>query len=181
MVQTRLEAQAAQARFLAQTVLLDVQRATSAEAVRDTLERQQATASARYPFLSIALVPVRGVTCPPGLLAANAGRTPPVLLPVRSGEWAHDGVGRAAVVAHDLRRPRRSPTTRPTTLRDGGTDLRIAARAGASGHPHAVLGRGVDLPISAVVERRRRTKRASSWAHHRVAHRRHAGRRAVLH
>ncbi len=45
MVQTRLEAQAAQARFLAQTVLLDVQRATSAEAVRDTLERQQASAS----------------------------------------------------------------------------------------------------------------------------------------
>jgi hypothetical protein len=89
MVQTRLEAQAAQARFLAQTVLLDVQRATSAEAVRETLERQQATASARYPFLSIALVPVRGVTCPPGLLAANAGRTPPVLLPIRAGEWAH--------------------------------------------------------------------------------------------
>ena len=37
LVQTRINAQAEQARFLAQTVLLDVQRAPTAEAVRDTL------------------------------------------------------------------------------------------------------------------------------------------------
>ena len=43
LVQTRLNAHAEQARFLAQTVLLDVQRAPTAEAVRDTLERQQAS------------------------------------------------------------------------------------------------------------------------------------------
>jgi phosphoserine phosphatase RsbU/P len=159
MVQTRLEAQAAQARFLAQTVLLDVQRATSAEAVRDTLERQQATASARYPFLSIALVPVRAVTCPPGLLAANAGRTPPVLLPVRAGEWAHVPApvalpswlttcdGSAALMAYDAADEARRA--------EGGTDLRLVARAVALPATRTPSWAVVlDLPISAVVERR---------------------------
>lgn len=159
MVQTRLEAQAAQARFLAQTVLLDVQRATSAEAVRDTLERQQATASARYPFLSIALVPVRGVTCPPGLLAANAGRTPPVLLPVRAGEWAHVPApvalpswlttcdGNAALMAYDA--------ASDAGRAEGGTDLRLVARAVALPATRTPSWAVVlDLPISAVVERR---------------------------
>jgi len=159
MVQTRLEAQAAQARFLAQTVLLDVQRATSTEAVRDTLDRQQATASARYPFLSIALVPVRGVTCPPGLLAANAGRTPPVPLPARAGDWAHlpapgalpawittcDGV--ASLLAYDAASDERRAA--------GVTDVRMVARAVAMPSTRTPTWAVVlDLPISAVVERR---------------------------
>ena len=159
MVQTRLELQATQARFLAQTVLLDVQRAGSGEAVRDTLERQQATASARYPFLSIALVPVSGITCPPGVPATNAGRTPPVTLPLAAGEWKHvpapsslpawittcDGV--AQLVAYDA--------AADDLRASGGSDLRMVARAVALPATRTPTWAVVlDLPISAVVERR---------------------------
>ncbi len=159
MVQTRLELQATQARFLAQTVLLDVQRAVSTEAVHDTLERQQATASARYPFLSIALVPVAGITCPSGLVAANAGRTPPGPLPARAGDWKHlpaptslpawiatcDGV--AQLIAYDA-----ADEARRTA---GESDLRMVARAVALPATRTPTWAVVlDLPISAVVERR---------------------------
>lgn len=159
MVQTRLDAQASQAGFLAQTVLLDVQRATTADAVRDTLERQQTSAAVRYPFLSIALVPVSGITCPPGALAANAGRTPPVTLPQAGQPWAHmpaptslpswittcDGVAR--VIAYDA--------ADETSRRAGTTDLRMVARAVALPATRTPTWAVVlDLPISAVVERR---------------------------
>ena len=89
LVQTRINAQAEQARFLAQTVLLDVQRAPTAEAVRDTLERQQASGSTRYPFLSIALVPARELACPQAVAPVASGRMPPVALPTTAGPWAH--------------------------------------------------------------------------------------------
>ena len=158
LVQTRLDAQAEQARFLAQTALLDVQRAATPEAVRDTLARQQANGAARYPFLSMAIVPARDVTCPPALRAPDAGRTPPVALPAAAGEWAHvpaptslpswitcEGVAR--VLAYDAA----SDAQRQT----GDTDLRLVARAVAL---PATRSSGwaivLDLPISAVVEQR---------------------------
>ncbi|MFN7979492.1 MAG: SpoIIE family protein phosphatase [Vicinamibacterales bacterium] len=158
MVRTRLEAQTEQARFLAQAVLLDVQRATTAEAVRDTLERQQASGATRYPFLSIALVPVKGVQCPPGLLASNAGRTPPVALPARAGEWAHLAApetlpswikcdGDAHLVAFD------AAEAGPTAL--GERDVRVVARAVALPATRTPTWAVVlDLPISSTVERR---------------------------
>ncbi len=158
LVQTRLDAQAEQARFLAQTALLDVQRATTPEAVRDTLERLQANGAARYPSLSMALVPAHDVTCPPALRAPNAGRTPPVSLPTAAGQWAHmpaptvlpswitcDGVGR--VIAYDA--------ATDEAREAGQGDLRLVARAVAL---PATLSPGwaviLDLPISAVVEQR---------------------------
>ena len=158
LVQTRLDAHTEQARFLAQTALLDLQRATTAEAVRDTLERQQANGAARYPFLSIALVPVSDVTCPPALRAPNAGRTPPIAMPARAGAWAHatppvhlpawvtcDGIAR--VVAYDAA----SDATRAA----GDSDLRLVARAVALPATLAPAWAVVlDLPLSAVVERR---------------------------
>ncbi len=157
MVQTRLEAQTTQARFLAQTVLLDVQRATSAAAVRDTLERQQANAAARYPFLSIAIVPVAGVTCAAGVPATDSGRTPQ--LPAAAGPWAHLPAptslpswistcqGVAELTAYDAAEPAR---------RAGGeADLRLVARAVALPATAAPTWAVVlDLPVSAVVERR---------------------------
>ncbi|MCC6990774.1 MAG: HAMP domain-containing protein, partial [Acidobacteria bacterium] len=160
LVQTRLDAHAEQARFLAQTALLDLQRAATAEAVRDTLERLQASGEARYPSLSIALVPVADVTCPPAQRALNAGRPLPLPLPATAGAWAHmtapsrlpawmtcDGVAR--LVVYDA-----APAARPN---EGGTDLRLVARAVALPATRtpgwAVV---LDLPISAVVERRLR-------------------------
>ncbi|MEZ5416607.1 MAG: SpoIIE family protein phosphatase [Vicinamibacterales bacterium] len=158
MVRTQLDAQTEQARFLAQTVLLDVQRAATAAAVRDTLDRQHAAVSARYPFLSIALVPVRGVSCPPALLASNAGRVPPVPLPQTVGDWQHlpapsslpawvtcDGAAR--LVAYDA--------ADEAALAAGTRDLRVVARAVALPATRTPSWAVVlDLPISAVVERR---------------------------
>jgi len=158
LVQTRLDAHAEQARFLTQTALLDVQRATTPEAVRDTLERLQANGAARYPFLSIALVPAHDVTCPPALTAPNAGRTPPVTLPATAGPWAHVPAptalpswitcdGSARIVAYD------AASDEARAAED--TDLRLFARAVALPATRtpgwAVV---LDLPISAVVERR---------------------------
>jgi len=154
LVQTRLNSHAEQARFLAQTVLLDVQRATSAEAVRDTLERQQASAAARYPYLSFALVPAKGLKCPQALAPLAAGRMPPIGLPTTAGPWAHlpapltlpawltcDGIAR--IVAYDAAAPGADP------------DVRLVARAVAVPPVVAPTWAVVlDLPISAAVEER---------------------------
>ena len=85
-------------------MLLDVQRAPTAEAVRDTLERQQASGSARYPFLSIALVPARELACPQAVAPVASGRMPPVALPTTAGPWAHLTRSAGAAVVDDLRR-----------------------------------------------------------------------------
>jgi sigma-B regulation protein RsbU (phosphoserine phosphatase) len=160
LVQTRINAQAEQARFLAQTVLLDVQRAPTAEAVRDTLERQQASGSTRYPFLSIALVPVREVACPQAVAPVASGRMPPVALPTTAGPWAHlsaplalpswmtcDGIAR--VIAYDAAGGRPGEDT----------DVRLVARAVAVPPVRSPTWAVVlDLPISAAVEERMTTE-----------------------
>ncbi len=155
LVQTRFNAHAEQARFLAQTVLLDVQRAATAEAVRDTLERQQTSAAARYPFFSFALVPVKGMSCPQAVAPQASGRMPPIGLPITAGPWAHlsapltlpawltcDGIAR--VIAYDA------------AGGDGAEpDVRLVARAVAL--PPVVTPTWavvLDLPISAAVETR---------------------------
>ncbi|MGE0815238.1 MAG: PP2C family protein-serine/threonine phosphatase [Vicinamibacterales bacterium] len=157
LVQTRLAAQAEQARFLAQTTLLEVQRATSPAAVRETLERQQANASGRYPFLSIAIVPARDVACPGGPGPAPPGRTPPGALPVTVG-WTHVAPpselprwitceGTAGLVAYDA-------ASEEARAR-GVTDIRLVARAAAVPATRAPGWAVVlDLPISDAVERR---------------------------
>ena len=158
LVQTRFDGHAEQARFLAQTALLDVQRAATPDAVRDTLDRLQATGAARYPFLSMALVPARHVTCPPALRAPNGARTPPGTLPVTAGPWTHtpapaslpswvtcDGVAR--VMAYDA--------ATDAERSDGESDLRLVARAVALPATQAPSWAIVlDLPIAAVVEQR---------------------------
>src|SRR6187402_2132739 len=63
LVQSRIKNLTDQARFLAQTVQLEVQRAASADAIAETLERRQSSTETRYPFSSIALVPVANLNC----------------------------------------------------------------------------------------------------------------------
>src|SRR5574339_621018 len=52
LVQSRVRNLTDQARFLAQTVRLEVQRVTNADAAIETLERRQASTATRYPYLS---------------------------------------------------------------------------------------------------------------------------------
>jgi sigma-B regulation protein RsbU (phosphoserine phosphatase) len=87
LVQSRIRNLTDQARFLAETVQLEVQRTTSAEALADTLERRQSSMATRYPFLSMAVVPVSNLSC-----KVEAARTPkplPAQLPVIAGGWGH--------------------------------------------------------------------------------------------
>ena len=90
LVHSRVRALTDQARFLAQTAVLEVQRASTPGAFFETLERRQSSAETRYPFLSIAVVPLSGVTC--NIEPARSGRVPPKLpvpLPAQAGPWAH--------------------------------------------------------------------------------------------
>lgn len=158
LVQTRLNALAEQARFLAQATLLDVQRAGTAEGVRDTLDRQLAGTVARYPHASMALLPVKGTACAPTLVAPNASRLPPGPLPLAVGEWRHvaapallpswitcDGV--AHIIAYRAAPEGAGATSRP--------DVRFVARAVAlPPTPTPAWAVVVDLPIAGDVERR---------------------------
>ena len=90
LVQSRVRNLTDQARFLAQTVQLEVQRATTPDALAETLERRQSSAETRYPFVSVAVVPVSNLTCK--VTPAQAARVPrslPAPLPVTAGHWGH--------------------------------------------------------------------------------------------
>ena len=90
LVQSRVRNLTDQARFLAQTVQLEAQRVTSREALIETLERRQSGTETRYPFSSIAIVPVSNLTCK--VEPAQAARVRGVLpspLPLTAGPWQH--------------------------------------------------------------------------------------------
>lgn len=90
LVQSRIRNVTDQARFLAQTVQLELQRTTNAAAVAETLERRQSSIETRYPFLSIAIVPLADLSC--DVEPARAARVPralPVALPISAGPWGH--------------------------------------------------------------------------------------------
>jgi sigma-B regulation protein RsbU (phosphoserine phosphatase) len=90
LVQSRIRNLTDQARFLAQTVQIEVQRSTSAAAIAETLERRQSSAETRYPFVSITIVPVGNLSC--DVEPARAARVPkalPATLPVAAGPWGH--------------------------------------------------------------------------------------------
>ena len=90
LVQSRVRNLTEQARFLAQTVQLEVQRSGTADAIAEALERRQATTETRYPFTSLTIVPVQGLTCNvQGAAATRAPRQLPSTLPVVAGPWAH--------------------------------------------------------------------------------------------
>ena len=90
LVQSRVRNLTEQARFLAQTVQLEVQRSATADAIAEALERRQATTETRYPFTSLTIVPVQGLSCKvQGAAATRAPRQLPSTLPVVAGPWAH--------------------------------------------------------------------------------------------
>jgi phosphoserine phosphatase RsbU/P len=90
LVQSRIRNLTDQARFLAQTVQIEVQRSASAAAIAETLERRQSGIEMRYPFVSAAIVPVADLSCKGE--PARTARVPkalPVSLPVSAGAWGH--------------------------------------------------------------------------------------------
>jgi sigma-B regulation protein RsbU (phosphoserine phosphatase) len=90
LVQSRLRALGEQARFIAQSTALEIQRGGGRD-VANVLARRQANAVGQYPDMSIAVVPIdracggtpAGGPPPTGTAAAPAGQT------LTSGPWAH--------------------------------------------------------------------------------------------
>src|SRR3954462_10164781 len=86
LVQSRLRALGEQARFLAQTAAIEVQRAGGKD-VGSILARRQANAAREYPEVSIAVVPVNRVCGAPGGAAASAGNADHRVQ--TAGPWSH--------------------------------------------------------------------------------------------
>ena len=90
LVQSRVRNLTDQARFLAQTVQLEVQRSTTADALAEALDRRTTATETRYPFISLAVVPVENLTCKvEPARAARVPRTLPAALPAVAGAWSH--------------------------------------------------------------------------------------------
>ena len=87
LVQSRIRNLTDQARFLAQTALLEVQRSGTPDAIAEALERKQASTETRYPYVSMALVPVKDLTCK--VEGPRPARNLPATLPVVAGPWGH--------------------------------------------------------------------------------------------
>jgi serine phosphatase RsbU (regulator of sigma subunit) len=98
LVQSRVRTLVDQGRFLAQTVVLEAER--EAPNLAERLAARQQQAAVRFPFTSFAIVPVKGLNCPPTTTASPAstptakgaaggerrGMVPP---PMRIGPWQH--------------------------------------------------------------------------------------------
>jgi sigma-B regulation protein RsbU (phosphoserine phosphatase) len=84
LLQSRVRTLVDQARFLAQAVALEAEHGDSPERLRRTLAQRLAVTTDRFPFTSIAIVPVEGLTCQ----SDNASTVPPVR-PMTIGPWQH--------------------------------------------------------------------------------------------
>ncbi len=159
LVQSRMRSLTDQAQFLAQTTLLEVQRAATREALAETLERKQSSAESRYPFVSTAIVPVSGLRCQ--VAPARAARVPralPVQLPVAAGPWGHVDApgtlpkwvtcdGFSGVVAYDV------PPSGDAEADEAGT--RLVMRAVALPEvPVPTWAVVLDLPVSQLAAER---------------------------
>ena len=156
LVQSRIRNLTDQARFLAQTVQLEVQRASTPEALAETLERRQSSGETRYPFLSIAVVPVANLACT--VAPAQAARVPRTMpsLPVTAGTWGHldppatlpkwigcDGF--AGLIAYTI----------PSTGPDQPPQTRLVMRAVAVPEvPNPAWAVVLDMPLSKIIEER---------------------------
>lgn len=88
LVQSRVRSLADQARFLAESTILDLQRSGTPGGVDEAVDRRQEGAETRYPFLSIAIVPAFDLRCPERS-AARPFKVDVGALPVFAGPWRH--------------------------------------------------------------------------------------------
>lgn len=157
LVQTRVRSLTDQARFLAQTAQLEVQRSATATNVAEALERRQSSTETRYPYLSLAIIPASGLSCPEeGRRAARVPRTLPAQLPISAGAWSHLDVpaalpkwvtcdGFAGIVAFEV--------PPDGAGEEGGTRLvmRAVALPEVANPAWAVV---LDMPLSTAIEQR---------------------------
>ncbi len=159
LVQSRVRNLTDQARFLAQTVQIELQRAATPEAVAEILERRVSSMESRYPFLSLSVVPVANVTCKvEPSQAARVSRTVASGLPITAGGWGHLDApvtlpkwigcdGFSGLIAYNA-----PSKTEPGEAQD---QTRLVIRAVAMPEvPAPAWAVILDIPISTAVEKR---------------------------
>jgi phosphoserine phosphatase RsbU/P len=85
LLQSRMRTLIDQAAFFAQSAVLEAEHGDSADVLRRRLEQRLKIASARFPFTSVAIVPVQGLECGGASLSPPA----PVPKPMTIGPWQH--------------------------------------------------------------------------------------------
>jgi sigma-B regulation protein RsbU (phosphoserine phosphatase) len=87
LLQSRVRTLVDQADFLAESVALQAAHGDPVDVLRRTLVRRQASAAERFPYTSIAIVPVEKLKCPSEGVLANT--TVPQVPPMTIGPWQH--------------------------------------------------------------------------------------------
>jgi HAMP domain-containing protein len=157
LVKARLRSLNDQVQFLAQTTVAELQPSPTSAAFLEVAERRLAGIETRYPFVSLAIVPVGGLSCPvEAARAARAPRTVPISLPRTAGAWAHldppvvlpkwiTCQGFAGLLAYNVL----------PTAEDPQAHTRLAIRAVAFPElPNPTWAVVLDVPLSNVVEQR---------------------------
>jgi phosphoserine phosphatase RsbU/P len=85
LLQSRMRTLTDQATFMAQSAVLEAEHGDPPEVLRRRLEQRLKIANARFPFTSVAIVPVQGLAC------ANPSQAPqaPVPKAMTIGPWQH--------------------------------------------------------------------------------------------
>jgi sigma-B regulation protein RsbU (phosphoserine phosphatase) len=130
LLQSRVRTLADQANFLAQSVVLEAEHGDAPDILRRRLEQRHAQVVERYPFTSIAIVPVTKLQCP----AADASTKAPTPRPLRIGPWQH------------LDAPDQLPPWIPC---DGFAGLLAYEAPGPNGLEDRLVMRAVALPAAA--------------------------------
>ena len=158
LVQSRVRNLTDQARFLAQTVLLEVQRSGTPDQIAEALERRQASTETRYPFVSLAVIPVKDLAC-------KVDAPTPRALHARCRPRCRSSPDHGAICR---RRPRcrsgsavtDSPASSPTTTRRATVtaaqhNTRLVMRAVALPEvPTPTWAVVLDMPMSTTIESR---------------------------
>lgn len=150
LLQSRVSTLVDQARFVAESVVLEAEHDDPPEVLRRRLRERQTTTAARFPFTSMAIVPIDQLDCP------SYDQTPlPLPRPLTVGPWGH------------LEAPDRLPSwigcdgfaglLAYTAESAGASDTRLVMRAVALPQTRsprwAVV---VDLPFTVAIEERLR-------------------------
>jgi sigma-B regulation protein RsbU (phosphoserine phosphatase) len=85
LLQSRVRTLVDQASFIAQSVVLEAEHGDSADVLRRRLESRLRVAADRFPFTSMAIVPVQGLDCS----ATSSTAEGPAPRAIRIGPWRH--------------------------------------------------------------------------------------------
>jgi sigma-B regulation protein RsbU (phosphoserine phosphatase) len=151
LLQSRVRTLVDQARFLAEAAVLEAEHGDPSETLRRSLQQRQMLSAERYPFASVALVPVSSLQCPAATERRAAGA--PRLLEV--GPWRH--LPAPAALPAWVRCDGFAGVLAYHTIEGSRRETRLAARAVALPRTDSPTWAAVvDLPFTVAIENRLR-------------------------